>query len=145
MTKISLKFLGEPVAKGRPKISSFGGHARAFTPAKTRHAEADLRAQLTPQLPAGWVPMSNPIKATVIFSRHRPTSDKRRLHPHTIPDLDNYLKLLWDALNSTAFVDDALIVEIHARKVFSETPSIEVELEELEARAPPAPRKKKAV
>ncbi|KKK56213.1 hypothetical protein LCGC14_3066770, partial [marine sediment metagenome] len=46
------------------------------------------------------------------------------------PDLDNYLKLLLDALNKFAFPDDGQIVQLHADKVYGETPMIEVWIEE---------------
>jgi Holliday junction resolvase RusA-like endonuclease len=36
---------GAPVPKGRPRLSTFGGHARAFTPAKTRRYEDLIRLE----------------------------------------------------------------------------------------------------
>jgi len=143
MKKISLKFLGEPVAKGRPKISSFGGFARAYTPKKTRMAEADIRAQLMPQLPEGWNAMEGPVSMTAIFYRTRPKSTSKRLnYPITKPDLDNLLKLLTDSLSGIIFKDDAQIILLTAWKQFGE-PSIAVELEELETMSPKPDKKKR--
>ena len=37
-----------------------------------------------------------------------------------VKDLDNYLKLIFDAMNSVVFLDDAQIISIHAAKRFSQ-------------------------
>lgn len=129
---MKFEILGEPVAKGRPKISSFGGHARAYTPTKTRNAENDIRAQIIQQLPKGFKPLQGPLKATVNFRRTMPASipkcRRATALPMTRPDLDNYLKLLWDAFNSVVIEDDAQIVQLDARKSYG-TPGITIELE----------------
>ena len=50
--------------------------------------------------------------------------------PTVKPDLDNVLKAVLDALNGAAFTDDKNAVMILARKVYSETPGILVEIKD---------------
>jgi len=43
-------------------------------------------------------------------------------------DLDNLVKLVLDALNGEAFADDSQVVEINARKIFSDKENARTEL-----------------
>ncbi|WP_416458348.1 RusA family crossover junction endodeoxyribonuclease [Streptococcus thermophilus] len=47
-------------------------------------------------------------------------------------DLDNYIKSLLDSANGILYKDDGQIAEIYATKVYSESPRIELEIEEIE-------------
>jgi len=49
--------------------------------------------------------------------------------PVSRPDLDNIIKVVMDALNHICWHDDAVVVQIAARKVYSETPRLVVEVE----------------
>jgi Holliday junction resolvase RusA-like endonuclease len=60
-----------------------------------------------------------------------PRSNKRRLAalageiaPTARPDLDNYIKAALDAINTIVVTDDAQVVEIRARKQFSDQPKL---------------------
>lgn len=52
-------------------------------------------------------------------------------HHSQRPDVDNCVKSILDGLNEVVFADDAIISEISARKIWGETGSTEVEIEEL--------------
>ena len=117
---LTFSILGEPVAKGRPKITTFKGFARAYTPIKTRNAEADVRSQIIAQLPKGHKPFTYPVSIKLTIMRAKPKSASKKVtEPITRPDLDNYIKLYLDAMNTIVFSDDALIVDITARKKFA--------------------------
>jgi Holliday junction resolvase RusA-like endonuclease len=132
---ISATILVEPVAKGRPRVSVVNGNARAYTPKKTANAETAIAYDIRHQMPN--VPdiffTSTPIKLTAIFYRPRPKHlPKRVTMPVTKPDLDNYVKLLEDALNGYAFRDDSQITTMTVTKRFAaqgEVPRIELTLE----------------
>uniref|UniRef100_A0A6M3M6U9 Putative endodeoxyribonuclease n=1 Tax=viral metagenome TaxID=1070528 RepID=A0A6M3M6U9_9ZZZZ len=111
----------EPHAKGRPKVSTFGGHAQVYTPKKTRIAEADIKAAIRNKIAkAERFGAGEALVLWVTFYVVRPKSAPKRVkHPVTRPDLDNYLKTLLDALDKFAFPDDAQIVNIHAKKAFA--------------------------
>ena len=113
--------LVEPHAKGRPKVSTFGGHAQVYTPKKTRMAEADIKASIRIEIAkAERFEAGEPLVLWVTFYVVRPKSAPKRVkYPVTRPDLDNYLKILLDALDKFALPDDAQIVNIYAKKAFA--------------------------
>jgi len=104
-----------PRAKQRPRTAFKGGNYRTFTPRETVDAERALGAQ--------WVgpPMEGPIEVYIVMSDtdvditvahcHAPESPKLRRG-----DIDNYCKLILDALNGVAWVDDRQIASIYVRK-----------------------------
>ena len=47
------------------------------------------------------------------------------------PDLDNYLKAIWDCSNGLLFKDDGQIAVTSAQKLYSLNPRIEIEIFEL--------------
>jgi Holliday junction resolvase RusA-like endonuclease len=125
---------GEPIAKGRPRISTRGGFARAYTPEKTRRFETVVaeraRAAIGPI-----DPYSGPVELEAHFCIAIPKSwPKRkklaalegRRHPQGKPDLDNYLKALADGMNGVVYVDDSQIVRLRLSKKYSDEPGIAV-------------------
>ena len=119
-----------PVAKGRARIGKFG----AYTPAKTRKAEGELRYFISQNSP---VFFDGPIDLSIRFIITRPASisAKKRPHPTTRPDLDNYIKTVLDASNGLLWKDDAQIVRLVAEKVYGTSPSIEITVKSFEALA----------
>lgn len=74
-------------------------------------------------------PLLSPLKLIIEFHMTVPTRWTKRERswalkkPHKcIPDIDNMVKFLCDALNGVLWFDDSLIYEIHARKFYSDTP-----------------------
>jgi Holliday junction resolvase RusA-like endonuclease len=137
MATFSFFISGEPVAKAAVKVTVRGTFAHKYMPAKTRHAIDDARAQIASQLREKYPTfqlLQGPLNISVLVFRSRPKSAPKRVKfPTTRPDLDNYLKLLFDAMNSVVFLDDAQIISIHAAKGFSqEKIGIEVNIEEVE-------------
>jgi Holliday junction resolvase RusA-like endonuclease len=130
---IKLEVLGEPVAKGRPLISVRGGFARAYTPKKTRQAEADIRAQILRQLPQGFKPLEGALDVELVFRKDRPKSlPKRYAYAVKHPDIDNYIKTCLDAMESIVFKNDAQIVSLAAIKVYAEPSGTMIEIREME-------------
>ena len=122
MDAISFTILGEPVAKARPShfFNKKSGIMHGYMPKKTRAGEADARAQIVAQLPKGFVPFECALQLDVRIFRARPQSlPKKVRYPTKRPDLDNYLKLIIDAMNSVVFRDDAQIVHIETSKEFA--------------------------
>jgi Holliday junction resolvase RusA-like endonuclease len=99
---VSLAFvvLGQPIPKARPRVAR--GHA--FTPKTTLQAEARIAATARQQ---GARPLSCPVRLDLRFYRE----DLRRV------DIDNLVKLVQDALNGIAYVDDAQVVSLSAVKL----------------------------
>lgn len=129
-----LRILVEPTPKLRPRVATVAGHAVAYTPAKTRKAEADIKAVIREQIEEqDKFPPGVPLTLSATFTVVKPSSAPKRVKfPVKRPDLDNFLKLCLDSLDKFAFADDSQIVQFkNVSKVFGETPMIEVWIEEL--------------
>ena len=137
---LSITIPGVPVAKGRPRATSFGGHARMYTPGKTRRYE-DLirleggRAMEGRALLAGpltvFVRAFLPIPKSMSKAKHIAAAEGA-LRPTTRPDCDNFSKVI-DGLNGIAWTDDSQIVTLVSAKYYSEHPRLELVAEELVA------------
>jgi Holliday junction resolvase RusA-like endonuclease len=123
-----------PVAKGRPRISTRGGFARAYTPAKTRTFEAMIaeraRAAVGPL-----DPYKGAVELEAHFALPVPKSWSKRdrtdalagvIQPQGKPDLDNFTKALSDALNGIVYADDSQIVSARITKRYGEEPGAAV-------------------
>lgn len=95
---------------------------RVYTPSDTLQYEKALQVLTKVQLPPKFKVLEAPLSIHITFALVRPKSSQRA-YPSVKPDLDNYVKCL-DALNGLVWKDDAQIVEIHALKVYAETPGL---------------------
>jgi Holliday junction resolvase RusA-like endonuclease len=117
----------EPVAKGRGRAAIVRGHAMIYTPKKTSDAQQYIRQWLDNH---GVEPVRDAALAVdVIFYRSRPKHLKKsQLLPTQKPDLDNYEKLVFDALEKFAYENDSQITTKISRKRFGSPPRIELSL-----------------
>jgi len=127
---------GEPVPKARPRATTIGGHARLYTPKKTRSFEDRVRQAAMIR----WDGL--PIRECAIeliacfyLPIPRSWSKKRQvaaaagtIRPTSKPDLDNLIKSITDGLNGVVYQDDAAIVETRNAKFYGADPRIEVTL-----------------
>lgn len=128
---------GVPVAKGRPRITTRGGFARAYTPAKTvryedlvRIAAADAMGPREPI--TGQVLVC--VTAYVAIPKSMPKRDQRAAvdgikHPVTRPDADNYAKAALDGCNGILFKDDSQVTDLIVRKRYSDRPRLVITME----------------
>jgi Holliday junction resolvase RusA-like endonuclease len=115
---IDLALPWKPQTKERPRFVRATG--RAYTPKNTLAAEALLLAEFLDQAP-NWVPYEGPVHVEYTFTnshvgvvmREHPAYEQRQLRG----DLDNYVKLVSDSLNSHLFKDDRQIVSSHSVKL----------------------------
>ena len=116
----------EPVAKARARTVYKNGMVMSYTPKKTAEAQEFLKfyfSQFKDQCFGSYVP----VKMTVRFYRTNNKKAKRGLaRRETMPvrkaDLDNYTKLVMDALNHILVADDSQITTIVASKLWSAEP-----------------------
>jgi Holliday junction resolvase RusA-like endonuclease len=89
-------------------------------------------------------PLQIPVQIELAVELPVPTSwsNKRRLAalagaivPTSKPDIDNYVKTALDAINTIVVTDDGLVVEIRARKRFSDQPKLTAIIVPLDAAA----------
>lgn len=129
---------GEPVGKGRPKFSTFNGHAQAFTPKKTVNYENLVKLsfrQAYPDIKPIEKDASLLVTITAFFKIPASVSKKKRqemldfqISPTKKPDCDNIAKAVLDALNGIAYYDDSQVVTLTVDKLYSDTPRVEVEI-----------------
>lgn len=110
----------KPKAKDRPRT---GKNGHMYTPKATKDAERQFKGDFLATIPSErvpWLPYKGPIEIKLDFSNEHVAVriykaedyEQRKLRA----DLDNYVKLVTDALNKTAYEDDRQIVAITARK-----------------------------
>ena len=78
---------------------------------------------------AGCKPILDPIAITMKFRVKRPKSVKRD-YPTVAPDLDKYVRSVNDGLTGVAFADDSQVIKIVASKEYSDTPGVDIEINE---------------
>ncbi len=131
---LKLVIPGPPVAKGRPRISTRGGFARAYTPAKTQRYEDLIKSRAFDAM-SGRAPVNVAMAVDVVAFVAIPQSLSKvkraaaivgTLRPVTRPDLDNYVKAALDGMNGVVFRDDSLVTNLAVRKLYSETPRLEI-------------------
>ena len=125
---------GVPVGKGRPKFSTFNGHAVAYTPKLTVNYENLVKLAFQ-QSGEKAFDRETPLKAGInaYFPIPKSTSKKKReemqkglILPTKKPDTDNIAKAILDALNGLAYYDDAQICQLEVYKFYSDEPRAEV-------------------
>jgi len=119
-----------PVAKARPRVSMRHGRAFAYTPKKS----ADYERLIAEQCPKE--PMDGPLALNLQFGIPIPASWSKQkkadalygvIRPTSRPDIDNYIKAVMDAVNGLAYHDDAQVVSLFAKLVYSESPHVRFE------------------
>ena len=134
---------GAAVPQARPRLTTIGGHARAYDPPKSKAYKELVREcavwQCRPDLNNLYL---DAVKIKVTEYRAIPASwsKVRRakaldgvIKPVTKPDTDNILKIIKDALNGVFWKDDAQVVHDEIIKVYSAEPHVSVEVEYLQA------------
>lgn len=128
---------GAPIAKGRPRITTRGRFARAYTPAKTRAYEDLIRCQAV-EVMKDRPPLDGAITlaVTAFVAMPKGFSKKKRadaldgiLKPVTRPDADNYAKAALDGCNGILFRDDSQVADLIVRKRYSVEPRLVIIME----------------
>jgi Holliday junction resolvase RusA-like endonuclease len=123
-----------PLGKARHRTTLRHGRPHTYTPDATVDAEAAVRAAFRDQVP-GWEPQTGPVEMSVFAQQTPPKSwpkwrRKAAIEEHwpvTVkPDWDNIGKLVGDALNGVAYVDDAQVCEARCRKNYGDTNQVSV-------------------
>lgn len=119
-------------------MSTFGGHARAYTPSKTRRYEDLIRLEAGRAM-EGREHLDGALLVRVRAFMPIPKSLNKsktaaailgELRPQTKPDVDNFAKVI-DALNGIAWRDDSQVVQLTVSKHYSDRPRLELFAEEL--------------
>jgi Holliday junction resolvase RusA-like endonuclease/endogenous inhibitor of DNA gyrase (YacG/DUF329 family) len=104
---------GEPASKARPRFDGRGSKTRAYTPEKTKSAEAQVAWHFSRARPDWRADGQGHFGLMAVFFCE---SRQRR-------DVDNMIKLLLDGLNKVVWHDDVQVIEVSARKVVGVAPA----------------------
>lgn len=128
---------GKPQGKARARTVNHGGRVHSFTPKQTVEYEALIKQCFEQAKPDDWEPLTSLVEMTVraVFPVPKSYSKKRREwclkgwdFPSVKPDCDNIAKVICDALNGLAYVDDKQIIKLTIIKEYGEEPGVEVTL-----------------
>jgi Holliday junction resolvase RusA-like endonuclease len=134
---VSFTVHGQPVAKGRARVTIRKGRVRAYTPEKTVNYEA-LVADAGKIAMLGRKPLDGALLMTLRIYMQIPLSWSKKkklsalngeIYPTKKPDSSNILKAGEDALNGIVYRDDSQIVEHDVSKRYSDKPRIEIAFE----------------
>lgn len=138
--KVSFTVWGEPKGKGRPRFSTVGKHAKAYTPAETVSYENLVKVEYCRQCKNAKFEDGSMLDLRVFayYAIPKSTSKKKRklmldkvIRPTKKPDMDNIIKIIADSLNKIAYHDDAQIVDTMVRKFYSENPRVEISIQNI--------------
>ena len=130
---------GKPVGKGRPRFKRIGNFVQTYTPAST--AEYEKLVKLRFQNAGGQI-TDKPVRVgiTAFFAPPKSTKKRDRIEmlanrilPEKKPDCDNIAKIILDALNKIAYIDDSQVIELVVKKRYSAEAKVIVHIEEIEA------------
>jgi Holliday junction resolvase RusA-like endonuclease len=133
---IRIVLAGAVMGKQRPRFTQAG--QQPYTPTKSVHYEARLAHEAQHAM-AGRPLLSGPLRVDIEVRMQVPVSKPRKwqaqalsgvIRPTKKPDIDNVAKFI-DALNLIVWSDDAQIVELTARKFYSESPALIITVEEI--------------
>lgn len=125
--EISFEVRGSPAVQGNLRVSMAGGRGHVYSPSDRslkdwRHAIAtEARAVAPDELWTG------PVRVQLAFRVVQPASipsfrgrGKKRAPvkswPHKRPDLDKFVRAVFDALTQVVWVDDSQVVDLRATK-----------------------------
>lgn len=130
---------GKPVGKGRPRFRRMGNFVQTYTPSNTAEYEKLVRLRFQN---AGGQITDKPVRVAVVAFFAPPKSTKKRdriemlanrILPEKKPDCDNIAKIILDALNKIAYIDDSQVIELVVKKRYSAEAKVTVHIEEIEA------------
>lgn len=145
MSEIRIVVPGNPVGKGRPRAYQTRGPRRTIkmhTPEKTRDAERVVK-EIARSAMGGMPPIEGPVSVqmTISHEARKSWSKAKRnaallgeIAPTIKSDIDNVIKLYFDAMNGVVWHDDVQVVEVRARKTFAEHPFVIVTVTPIKAK-----------
>ncbi len=132
---IKLTIPGEPVAKGRPRVTRYG----TYTPEKTKNYETLVKELYFVKHKQTLFEGELKINIKAYFRIPKSASKKKRaemisgkIRPTKRPDWDNVGKTVTDALNGVAYEDDSQIVSATVEKYYSNEPRTEIKIERID-------------
>lgn len=134
--KITFEITGDVQAQQRPRFSRFGKHVTVRDPQESKDYKSFVRLVAAEFAPETLI--TKEIKLTIDVYRKIPKSFSKKRHqlalngelrPTTKPDIDNLAKGIKDGLSKVLWHDDSQVIELVARKWYSDNPRAVVTVE----------------
>ena len=114
---ITFYVAGDPVPQPRPRVSTRGGFARAYVPAK-HPVHAYRQAVQLSAVAAGAQTHADPVEVVIDAVFLRPKSHKKGATTQPRQDVDNVAKAVLDALTGVAWADDRQVRRLVIEKSY---------------------------
>lgn len=135
---------GIPVPQGRPRFRRTNFGVITYKTAEDASYRKLLQLQIKSLAVKNKIklPLETPTTGFDVYIKvcvpRLKTPVKGRVHPITRPDIDNYVKAVFDALNALVWQDDGAVVFLRAHKVYSDSPGIQLVIRAADAHNTPA-------
>ena len=109
-----------PFVRGKGRVRFVRATGRKYTPDKTAEAMELIRMAYVKEAHGLMAPKGVPVRVSIATARPMPKSRPRRIteEPDVYkPDVDNIAKLVLDALNGVAWVDDTQVTTLVVKKL----------------------------
>lgn len=150
MKEIRFIVNGEPMAKQRPRLSTFNGFARAYTPKDTlnyenkvlmcykneiKDTEYEHKIMFDNEMLVVTINAYFPLRKTDYGKKGLNKSGREKIENVYCPthkDCDNIAKIVLDALNGVCYKDDKQIVRLVITKYYTEEqPMVEITIKDI--------------
>lgn len=130
---------GKPFGKQRPRVTTKGRYAHAYTPTETAEYEEKVRVAYKEQCNE-YYSKDKAIGLTILAIFEPSKSDSKRvredkllgkIQPMKKPDWDNIGKIICDALNGVAWEDDKQVISATVLKQYGEAAAVIVGITEI--------------
>jgi Holliday junction resolvase RusA-like endonuclease len=121
---VTIRVPGVPQPQGSKTKTRWGGmrdaNSERLTPWRNAISIATVQT-----VGHRWQPLDGPLSVSVVFTMPKPTSapKRRRTWPAKKPDIDKLIRACFDGITDGGlWRDDALVVDVYARKVYTGDP-----------------------
>lgn len=123
---LRLSILQPPIPASRPRFSRWGGvhYGKRYTQYR-KDAPLAIENAIKEAKAEGSLPIKGAVVIAVIFEVKKPKTTKNK-YPH--PDLDNYIKAIYDVLQANGVIEDDrnIIASIEKKQWTTQTPQTHV-------------------
>lgn len=136
MKTINFTYNGNPVGKGRPRAAKDrAGNIHVYTPKTTADFEKAVASAYKAAYPDFMFDESDVLSADILIKmpilksftkKQKEQALSGELLPAKKPDVDNVCKAVLDSIQNLCYPDDRQIVSLTARKIYSESPGIDI-------------------
>lgn len=116
----------KPIGKARPRFMTMGGKVHTYTPKSTKDMEKLIADEYKAQGGKNYGEKMVHITITAKYNPPKSLSKKkkselfRQQYMNKAPDVDNIAKLVLDALNGVAYIDDRQVVSLFCEKIYTD-------------------------